>query len=181
MKYLSMKLIKIALNRIHQGDNTMEHRTGTATNSLLQNYFTLDRFTCNPEQIQDISRKRPDFAIERVSGDSLVPHLFVEIKSLVNSDFNNVMDQLYDTILSTVDNQGGSFSVFVIAMKASKIAFFQFYSFGGLLDGIIHYRGFIPLNKLIPAQQFMDINHTTVLIEYLRYIKKYYGQLMRLN
>jgi len=34
------------------------------------------------------------------------------------------MDQLEATILNTVDIQGGKFSVFVIAMKGAKIAFF---------------------------------------------------------
>ena len=153
----------------------MEHRTGTAANSLINKYFPLDQFTSTPEQIQDISRKRPDFSIERLQGENLVPHAFVEIKSLVNSNFNNIMDQLYDTILNTVDIEGGSFSVFVIAMKASKIAFFQFYSYSSMLDeyNITHYRGFIPLNQLIPAFEYMDINGTDNLIDYLKYLKKY--------
>lgn len=171
MKYLSYKTITAALHRIHDGTNSMEHRTGTLANSLVNHYFNLKKiFVITPEQIQDISRKRPDFAIERLEGDTFIPLAFVEIKSLVNSDFNSIMDQLYDTILHTVDFEGGAFSVYVIAMKASKIAFFQFYSYVTLLDeyGVPNYKGFIPLNQLIPAFNFMDINHTGDLIDYLK-------------
>lgn len=176
MKYLSIKSINLALKRIHEGNNTMEHRTGSATSTMLSHYFPPSGgFSSTPEQIQHFSRRRPDFAIERVDGEQLVPHVFVEIKSLVNSDFNSIMDQLYDTILHTVDYEGGNFAVFVIAMKASKIAFFQFYSYAPLLGdyNIFHYKGFIPLNQLIPAFQFMDINSTNNLIDYLYYFKKY--------
>ena len=127
MKYLSIKTINVALKRIHEGDNTMEHRTSTAANSLISKYFSIENFTSSSKQIKDIPRKSLDFSIERLQGESLVPHALVEIKSLVNSDsyFNSIMDQLYDTILNRVDNNGISLSVFVIAMKASKIAFFQ--------------------------------------------------------
>ena len=59
-------------------------------------------------KIQHFSRRRPDFSIERVEGEDLVLHAFVEIKSLVNSDFNSIMDQLHDTILHTVDFKGGT-------------------------------------------------------------------------
>ena len=127
MKYLSIKTINVALKRIHEGDNTMEHRTSTAANSLISKYFSIENFTSSSKQIKDIPRKSLDFSIERLQGESLVPHALVEIKSLVNSDsyFNSIMDQLYDTILNRVDNNGIYLSVFVIAMKASKIAFFH--------------------------------------------------------
>ena len=71
----------------------------------------------------------------------------------------------YNTKLNTVDFQERSFSVFVIAMKASKTAFFQIQTYFSLLDeyNIIHNRGFIHLNQLIPAFQYIDINDTTSL------------------
>jgi hypothetical protein len=79
-----------------------------------------------PEQIQPVSRKRPDFSIEILENDKFIPHLFVEIKSLVNSNFNDIMDQLYSTVLETVDLGDTDFSVFVIAMKGTNIAFSNF-------------------------------------------------------
>ena len=134
----------------------------------------MSKFTVTPEQIQ-LSNRKPDYAVERLEGETLLPHLFVEIKSLINSDFDQIMDQLHDTILYTVDAAGGNFSVFVIAMKASKIAFFQFYSYSCLLDeyGIQHYKGFIPINQLISLENLCEINERYSLIDMLKYIKKY--------
>lgn len=98
------------------------------------------------------------------------------------------MHQLYDTILATVDYKSESFSVFVIAMKGTKIAFFQFYAYKGLLEeyGIQSYRGFIPLNQLIPAHEWMEINNSNSFIDYLKYIGKYnmptnHDELLRLG
>ena len=175
MKYLSVKTIEVALNRIVMGDNTFEHRTGTAANSLVTHYFPLSKFTCTPEQIQDLSNKKPDLSIERLCGENLVPHCFVELKSVIRSNFGDILDQLYDTILNTVDIQDGLFSTFVIALKGTEIAFFQFYSYVSLLDeyNIVHYKGFIPLNQLISAYPYGDINDKHELIDYLKYISKY--------
>jgi hypothetical protein len=175
MKYLSIKTIKVALHRILDGNCTMEHRTATAADSLVHHYFPLQKFTCTLEQTQPFSNKRPDISIERLEGEELVHYCFVEYKGLENSNFNSILDQLHDTILETVDFQGGSFSVFIIAMKGVKIAFYQFYSFESLLDeyNVQHYRGFVPLNKLMSAYQYFDINDKRSLIDYLKYISKY--------
>ena len=121
--------------------------------------------------------KRPDFSVERLEdGDKLVPHLFVEIKSLINSNFNDIMDQLFDTILETVDSMGvdNKFAVFVVAMKGAKIAFFEFHSYASLLDdyNIPNYKGFIPLGHIISAPEFFDVNENTSLIDYLKHINK---------
>ena len=60
-------------------------------------------------------------------------------------------------------------------MKGTEIAFFQFYSYISLLDeyNVVHYKGFIPLNQLIPAYSYWDINDKHELIDYLKYISKY--------
>ena len=99
MKYIFKKTIEKALHRVHDA-NTQEHITGAPASGLLQHYFPLNKYITAPEQIQPISRKRPDFTVERLENDeNFIPHLFVEIKSLVNSNFNEIMDQLYDTVL----------------------------------------------------------------------------------
>lgn len=162
------------MHRIYEG-NTDEHRTGTATSGLVQNYFLLNKFITTPEQTQVIANKRPDFSIEKLVDDNLVPHLFIEVKSLINSNFNNIMDQLYDTVLNTVDSEGGNFSVYLIAMKGSKIALFQFYYFVSLLDeyGVMNYKGFVPLNYQIPFEIYCSINKISNEDDYLAYMIKY--------
>jgi len=173
MKYLSVNTIVKALHRVNES-NTQEHRTGTPCSGLLHHYFPLDKYIMTPEQIQPVSRKRPDFSIEILENDKFIPHLFVEIKSLVNSNFNDIMDQLYRTVLETVDLGDTNFSVFVIAMKGTKIAFFEFHSFVSLLDeyGINNYNGFVPLSFRMPGEAFFEINKDlgiTNLIKYLKY------------
>jgi hypothetical protein len=175
MKYITVKTIKVGLYRIYAG-NTNEHRTGTPALGLLRHYFHQDKFAITPEQIQP-SMKRPDFSVERLENqDKLIPHLFMEIKGLINSNFNDILDQLHDTVLETVDSMGADnrFTVFVIAMKGAKIAFFVFHSCVSLLDeyNIPNYKGFIPLGHFIPAFEFFDINQNASLIDYLKHINK---------
>lgn len=151
MKYFNITTITRALHRIYEG-NTNEHRTSSATSGLLHNYFPIDKFLITPEQTQIVSMRRPDYTIENLENGDFTFHLSVVVKSLINSNFSLIMDQLHDTILHAVDYTGGTFSVFVIAMKGSKIAFFQFCSYASLLDeyGITNNKGFIALNYRIP-------------------------------
>ena len=171
MKYISIKTVEMALHRI--AGSRQEHTTGTAASGLLQHYFPLNKYITTPEQIKYFSNRKPDFSVERLKNNTyFTPHLFVEIKSLINSNFNEILDQLYDTILHTVDHN--DFSVFIIAMKGTKIAFFEFHSFVSLLDehGIENYMGFMPLNYRMPAQMYFEINEEqgiSNLINFLKY------------
>ena len=87
------------------------------------------------------------------------------------------MDQLYDTTFEAVDSASGNCSVFVIAMKVGKIAFFEFHTYVSLLDEykIPNYKGFVLLGYNIPAREFFNINHNAGhdgLINYLHHIYK---------
>jgi hypothetical protein len=159
--YTILKPLKLAMHRVHAG-NTNEHRTGTVASGLLNNYYPKDKYITTPEQIQ-LSNKRPDFTVERVEGDELIPHLFVEVKSLINSNFNDILDQLSETILETVASMGieNNLAIFVIAMKGTKIAFYEYHSYVCLLDefAIPNYKGFIPLGFNIPYKEFNEINY----------------------
>jgi hypothetical protein len=154
---------------------TNEHRTSSATSGILHNYFPIDKFLITAEQTQIVSMKRPDYTIEKLENGDFTFHLFVVVKSLIISKFSLIMDQLHDTILHAVAYTGGTFSVFVIAMKGSKIAFFQFCSYASLLDeyGITNYKGFIPLNYRIPYGEYAYINNGNNLVDYLTYLVRY--------
>ena len=52
----------------------------------------------------------------------------MEIKSLINSNFGEILDQIHATIFCSVDNLPDCHT-FVIAMKAGKIAFFEYHGY----------------------------------------------------
>jgi len=163
MKYFNIPALRATITRIRDGNITHEHCIGTAGLGLTRNYFPLDKFAITSEQIQEFTRKKPDFSMEKFlpSSSTFIPHCFVEIKSIIGRSINNIPDQLFDTIFVTMDDFGfstGGFSVFMLAMKGTKISFYVYNSFGSLLDdhGIVNYTGFIPLNELIPHDAFIS-------------------------
>lgn len=106
MKYFNVNALNASIKRIREGDITQEHRTGTAALGLVRNYFPVDKYAVTPEQIQEFSKKRPDLSIElfKENVSKFVPHCFVEVKSLVNSNFDNIVDQLFKTLNVTIED-----------------------------------------------------------------------------
>ena len=178
MKYFSIPGINRAISLIREGDNTQEHVTSRAAFAMIGNYFKQDNdWFITAEQIQIGSLKRPDCVIEKFSelASNFKPHAFVEVKSVVNSNIHNILDQLYDTVLFTMDSHGGSFSCFMIAMQGTKIAFYTYHNFISLLDeySIPHYKGFIPLNYIIPISLYARINREATPQMYQDYVNSH--------
>ena len=169
MKYWDIHALNSSIARIRDGNITHEHRTGTAAFGLARFYFPVETFAITPEQTQVFTNKRPDLAVEKFTGD-FSPHCFIEVKSLINSNFDNILDQLFSTLFVAMDDYGsstGNYSVFMIGIKGTKIAFYTYHSFSSLLDDydISNYKGFIPLNYEIPRDQYLDFNNEFSLVE----------------
>lgn len=173
MKYFNLDVIKGAISLIKDGNDTREHVTSRATSGMLSFYFRPENsFIITPEQTQ-LGGKRPDYTIERfnLGTTEFIHHCFVEVKSLVNSNIGNILNQLHDTVLFTMDHSG-NYSAFMIAVKGTKIAFYTYHTFSSLLDenGILHYKGFIPLNYQIPSVNYIGINECN-LLNYDNYVR----------
>lgn len=176
--YTMIPTIMAALHRIINGHSTLEHVTSTATSGLLQHYYPIQNFISTPEVFLETELggfKKPDYTVEKMTNEGLVKFLYVEVKSLVNSNFNDILDQLHDTILNTVDIQGGSYSVFVIVMKGTKIAILHFSSYVSLLEdnNILNYKGFTPVNYILSIEEWRALYPNSEWPLYSNYLKNF--------
>ena len=173
MKYWTLTPIVYALHRIVEGRVTHEHRTSSATSALLTHYFPVDKFLITPEQIQDITRKKPDYSIEKVLNiRRAVMHVYVEVKSIVASaNFDDMVDQVCSSVGAAMEHTE-VYSVYVIVMKGTKIGFYIFHNLSELdQENVPNYLGVMPLTFKMSPTMIGDINYQEMgLIDHLRYI-----------
>ena len=65
MKYFSIEKINRAIRAIRESNVKQEHVSSRAASELARHYFSNDKYTIVPEQIQIGTKKRPDFVIEK--------------------------------------------------------------------------------------------------------------------
>jgi len=173
MKYFNFKAINLAIQRLTYENSQSEHRVGSIVGTILPVYFPAETYTITPEQIQIGTFKRPDFTIEKVDEDRLIIHCFVELKSLTNSNFNDILDQLSNSIMVAMDNNP-NVSAFIIAVKGLKIAFYTYHNCIDILDdaNICHYKGFIPLHYSLSYKEYLEANPDSSLIDYLKHFRR---------
>lgn len=173
MKYFNVTTIVYALNRIVEGGVTHEHRTSSATSALLQNYFDVKKFLITPEQIQEITRRIPDYCVEKVTDvKTAVVHLYVEVKSIVAiADYEEILTQVAQTVGAAMEFNETT-SVYVIILKATKIGFYIYHLRSELdeLD-VPNFLGMVPLNYKMSLSMLSDINYGEMSIhDHMRYL-----------
>lgn len=183
MKYFAIEKINRAIRAIVESNTTQEHVTSRAASELARHYFDIAKYTIVPEQIQATTLKRPDYVIEKFFPNNpvnlwFIPHVFIEVKSLVGKNISHIANQLHDTVFAAMDDWGhytGHYSAFMIGVKGTKIAFYTYHNLSSLLDdyGVFNYKGIIPVNYRIPLHIFLEINKSHPLKEayYERYIR----------
>jgi len=159
--YLSSPALRAAKLRIENPPNakSYEHHVGTWMGTLLKNVFQEDKWTITPEQRDIYSKNIPDFSIEKLSDNTLKPHLFVEIKKRGGQSLAEALLQLIGSIDETLEEQGNStgdqYQAYVIVQRGLDIGFFEYYNLDALemsergLDETHHFQSCISLTQPI--------------------------------
>lgn len=145
--YTSLPTIMAALHRIINSSHSIEHVTSTACSGLIQNYYPINKYITTPEArflTMESRYKKPDYTVETLDGNGDFQYVFfLEAKSLINSNFNNIVDQLLETLERTLDGGIPECGTIVASMKGTKIAIYYVTTLINELDaaGVPHYKG----------------------------------------
>ena len=158
--YMHTPIIQQAVYKMQQAPDKKEYEVGRVILTILRKYFTLeDNWAITPE-FRVPEKKRPDFCLEKFTPDENVkfrPKIFVEIKSTTGDSIEKATDQVTEALPVTLDELGGEFDCFLIVVRGSKLAFYEYHNDRDNLteDKLIHYHGAIPFNhpqfKSLPA------------------------------
>lgn len=76
----------------------------TWAGTMLKKVFHSDDYTMSSEVIDPHEKSKPDFLIEKLTGqDKLVRHLYVELKKVGGDHFEKALDQATKHIRATIE------------------------------------------------------------------------------
>lgn len=150
--YMHTPIIQQAVYKMQQAADKKEYEVGRVILTILRKYFTLeDNWAITPE-FRVPKKKRPDFCLEKFTPDENVkfrPKIFVEIKSTTGDSIEKATDQVTEALPVTLDELGGEFDCFLIVVRGSKLAFYEYHNdrYNLTEDELIHYHGVISFNR----------------------------------
>lgn len=149
--YMHTPIIQQAVYKMQQSSDNKEDEVGRVILTILRKYFTIeDNWAITPE-FRVPEKKRPDFCLEKFTPDENIkfrPKIFVEIKSIIGDSIQKATDQVTETLPVILDKFGGDFDCFLIVVRGSRLAFYEYHNDRDNLteDGLKHYHGAIPFN-----------------------------------
>lgn len=161
--------LKLARERIEQPSLSRtnqpipyEHHVGTWAMTMVIRHFQ-DLYLVTPEKHDSNTNKKPDITIEIYDPeepDYSRVHAVYELKKKEGDVFEKILDQLKTAIYESADIDQ-NFEIFALAQRGMEIGFFEYFSYGNLLDGddiddddvIENFRCFVPItlknNRLV--------------------------------
>lgn len=148
--YMHTPIIQQAVYKMLQAPENKEYEVGRVILTILRKYFTIeDNWAITPEF--RVPEKRPDFCLEKFTPDENIkfrPKIFVEFKSIIGDNIEKATDQVTEALPVTLDELGGEFDCFLIVVRGSRLAFYEYHNDRNNLaeDSLKHYHGAIPFN-----------------------------------
>jgi len=178
MKYLGVQNIVGLLNQLVLSAN--QNTSNDLKSGLLRNYFSNGNFATRMLNNSASGLNTPVTVLGKVEQEAITPHAFITNdgfigQNTIGSSFGDILKNIIESELLTeyVDSMGENYTVYIIIIKGTYIAFFEYFSIASLLEAndIENYEGFIPLQKIFTYKEFLDINSNSTPGDYLQYLQ----------
>lgn len=158
-QYSSSRPVQAALHRIKNPPTGIryEHHVSTWAGTMLKKVFHSDDYTMSSEVIDPHEKSKPDFLIEKLTGqDKLVRHLYVELKKVGGDHFEKALDQATKHIRETIEEESDTVKeCFVVVQRGLDIGFFEYHARQEDLEGIPNFRGCVSLTQVYRTEEDM--------------------------
>ena len=133
-------------------------------------HFSPELWSIVPEYYTE-EKKRPDYVVEKIKHNEIIPHIFVECKSKKGESINKAVDQLTEASRSTSEDKSERQSLWLIVTRYDNIGFYLYSNDRCNLeeDGIPNYKGAIPVNQLKLIEKKFNIKLDVELPDWLSY------------